>query len=141
MDTEAEAIGMAINALEEMESSNRSELNNGSNGKKTDQSDDVSGSGGLKAPKTIDANTFITSQIYDDEHEEWKDVHMTIAEYLDAFTDEGCPETIEKTTAQREKVSFDEIMRTLGVSRKKIEEWFIFINQLYMVGFEITRRP
>ena len=39
----------------------------------------------------IDETKIIHTQIYDDEHEEWLDKEMTIAEYLDAYTEEGCP--------------------------------------------------
>ena len=40
----------------------------------------------------IDETKPIHTQVYDDEHEEWIEKEMTIAEYLDAYTDEGCPE-------------------------------------------------
>jgi hypothetical protein len=33
----------------------------------------------------------VTVNLYDDEHEEYIDERMTIAECLDRFTDEGCP--------------------------------------------------
>lgn len=39
----------------------------------------------------IDADTFITAQLYDDEHEEFFTERMTIADYLDLYTEEGCP--------------------------------------------------
>lgn len=42
----------------------------------------------------IDANKIITAQLYDDQHEEYKEEPMTIAEYLDRYTDEGCPAAI-----------------------------------------------
>ena len=41
----------------------------------------------------IDETKTIHTQVYDDEHEEWIDKEMTIAEYLDAYTEEGCPES------------------------------------------------
>ena len=41
----------------------------------------------------IDEKKMIHTQVYDDEHEEWIDKEMTIEEYLDAYTDEGCPES------------------------------------------------
>lgn len=41
----------------------------------------------------IDADERITIQLYDDEHEEWREEDMTIAELLDQYTDEGCPST------------------------------------------------
>lgn len=39
----------------------------------------------------IDADERITIQLYDDEHEEWREEDMTIAELLNQYTDEGCP--------------------------------------------------
>lgn len=39
----------------------------------------------------IDADERITIQLYDDMHEEWIEENMTIAEYLDQYTEEGCP--------------------------------------------------
>ena len=40
----------------------------------------------------IDEKKIIHTTLYDDEHEEWIDKEMTIKDYLDAFTDEGCPQ-------------------------------------------------
>lgn len=39
----------------------------------------------------IDADIYVTVNLYDDEHEEYRDERMTIADCLDRFTDEGCP--------------------------------------------------
>lgn len=39
----------------------------------------------------IDADKCITAQFYVDEHEEWSEKSMTIAEFLDRETEEGCP--------------------------------------------------
>lgn len=39
----------------------------------------------------INADIYVTATLYDDEHEEYRDERMTIAECLDRFTDEGCP--------------------------------------------------
>lgn len=39
----------------------------------------------------IDADIYVTIRLYDDEHEEYRDEQMTIADCLDRFTDEGCP--------------------------------------------------
>ena len=36
----------------------------------------------------IDADIYVTVRLYDDEHEEYRDERMTIAECLDRFTDE-----------------------------------------------------
>ena len=41
--------------------------------------------------KPIDADAMVTVMLYDDEHEEYYTERMTIAEYLDGFTEEGCP--------------------------------------------------
>jgi hypothetical protein len=41
--------------------------------------------------KMIDADICVTVNLYDDEHEEYRDERMTIAECLDRFTDKGCP--------------------------------------------------
>lgn len=50
--------------------------------------------------RLIDADTVVTGMVYDDEHEECFIRHMTIADYLDAYTDEGCPPTIEAVPAR-----------------------------------------
>lgn len=42
----------------------------------------------------IDADTFVTELLYDDEHEEHYTERMTIAESLDRYTEEGCPRKI-----------------------------------------------
>lgn len=41
--------------------------------------------------RTIDADSFVTVMLYDDEHEEYYTERMTIAECLDRYTEEGCP--------------------------------------------------
>jgi hypothetical protein len=43
----------------------------------------------------IDADIYVTATLYDDEHEEYRDERMTIADCLDRFTDEGCPTKAE----------------------------------------------
>lgn len=43
----------------------------------------------------IDADEYVTVSLYDDEREEEYTERMTIAESLDHFTDEGCPQTID----------------------------------------------
>ena len=43
----------------------------------------------------IDADEYVTVWLYDDEREEEYTERMTIAESLDHFTDEGCPQTID----------------------------------------------
>jgi hypothetical protein len=46
--------------------------------------------------RLIDADTPITAQIYDEEHEEFVEKRMTIADYIDAYTVEGCPQIVEQ---------------------------------------------
>lgn len=41
--------------------------------------------------KFINAETKVTVQLFDDEHEEYITREMTVEEALDAFTEEGCP--------------------------------------------------
>lgn len=43
----------------------------------------------------IDADIYVTAKLYDDEHEEYRDERMTIADCLDRFTDEGCPTEVK----------------------------------------------
>ena len=42
--------------------------------------------------RLIDASQTVTVQAYDRATEKWKPVKVTIAEALDLWTDEGCPE-------------------------------------------------
>ena len=42
--------------------------------------------------KWINVDTIFHIQIYDDEHEEFTTKEMSLADILDAYTDEGCPE-------------------------------------------------
>ena len=44
----------------------------------------------------IDETKIIHTQVYDDQHEQWIDKEMTIADFLDAYTNEGCP-TVQPT--------------------------------------------
>lgn len=46
--------------------------------------------------KLIDADMVINAQIYDDEHEDYFTETTTIADYLDKFTDEGCPDPVQQ---------------------------------------------
>lgn len=48
----------------------------------------------------INAEKVIHTQIYDDEYEEWSEREMTIEEFLDAFTDEGCPTVVTQPEPQ-----------------------------------------
>lgn len=43
----------------------------------------------------IESDTLITVSLYDDEHEEFVNKRMTIAECLDSFAEEGCPHAVE----------------------------------------------
>lgn len=43
----------------------------------------------------IESDTLITVSLYDDEHEEFVNKRMTIAECLDSFTEECCPHAVE----------------------------------------------
>ncbi len=40
----------------------------------------------------IDADAIITALLYDEEHEETQEVKMSIADFLDSHTIEGCPQ-------------------------------------------------
>lgn len=50
--------------------------------------------------KWINADEVIHAQVYDDEHEEWSEREMTIEAFLDAFTDEGCPNVVTQPEQQ-----------------------------------------
>ena len=45
--------------------------------------------------KLIDADEYVTVWLYDDEYEEHYTERMTIADSLDYFTDEGCPNEVK----------------------------------------------
>lgn len=51
--------------------------------------------------RLIDADAFVTVQLYDDEHEEEYEERMTIAEAIDRYTSEGCPPTIDAVSVVR----------------------------------------
>jgi hypothetical protein len=44
--------------------------------------------------RLIDGDTKITALLYNDEHEETERVEMSIADFLDGHTEEGCPQTV-----------------------------------------------
>lgn len=46
-------------------------------------------------PRYIDADKKIHIQIFDNENEEYIVLEQTIAECLDSYTDEGCPEPVD----------------------------------------------
>lgn len=43
--------------------------------------------------RLIDADAKVTALLYDEEHEETKRSEMTIADFLDSHTEEGCPQS------------------------------------------------
>ena len=45
--------------------------------------------------KLIDADTVITANLYDDEHEEFLQKKITVGELVDFCSEEGCPEAVE----------------------------------------------
>lgn len=45
--------------------------------------------------RLIDADTIVTIQVYDDMTEEWGMEKMTVAEAIDAWSDEGCPHIVD----------------------------------------------
>lgn len=45
--------------------------------------------------RLINADTIVHWQSYDDEHETYPEHEGTIAEFLDAMTNEGCPESVD----------------------------------------------
>ena len=44
--------------------------------------------------RLIDGDTKITALLYNDEHEETERVEMSIADFLDGHTEEGCPQAV-----------------------------------------------
>lgn len=44
--------------------------------------------------RLIDADTKITALLYNEEREETEYVEMTVADYLDSGTEEGCPQIV-----------------------------------------------
>ena len=55
--------------------------------------------------KLIDADVVVHWQSYDDEHETFPDHEGTIAEFLDAMTDEGCPECVNAVPKEIEQAN------------------------------------
>ena len=53
--------------------------------------------------RLIDADTVVHWQTYDDEHETFPEHEGTIAEFLDAMTDEGCPEAVDAVPVRHER--------------------------------------
>jgi hypothetical protein len=51
--------------------------------------------------RMINADIYVTARLYDDEHEENRDERMTIADFLDRFTDEGCPTKDKRSEDKR----------------------------------------
>ena len=51
--------------------------------------------------RTIDADTVVTIQVYDDMTEETDTKKMTVAEAIDEWSDEGCPPTVDAVEVVR----------------------------------------
>lgn len=58
----------------------------------------------------INADKNVTAQLYDAEKEEWFEKVMTIKEFLDAYTDEGCPneEIVDGVLKQTQSIDIDD---------------------------------
>ena len=52
--------------------------------------------------RLVDVDKSVHVQIYDDEHEEYIDKEMTLAEYIDSFTDEGVVTVLETTKGEED---------------------------------------
>lgn len=68
--------------------------------------------------RLIDADANITALIYDEEHEETNEVKMTIADFLDGHTEEGCPQGIGWISV---KDRLPEQVKTVLVARKYVQ--------------------
>ena len=77
----------------------------------------------------IDADICVTVNLYDDEHEEYRDERMTIAECLERFTDEGCP------TEDKPKNGKDINVRSKNEPHKlSNREWKEFLAKQFRVS-------
>lgn len=65
----------------------------------------------------IDADRYITTQLYDEEHEEWNIERMTIASFLNRFTSEGCPDDVRLTPDESEayRIVFEDLTSIDGL--------------------------
>lgn len=51
--------------------------------------------------RLIDADAKITAILYDDEHEETCEQKMSVADYIDSYTNEGCPPAVDAAPVVR----------------------------------------
>ena len=58
--------------------------------------------------RLIDADTKITALLYNEEREETEYVEMTVADYLDSGTEEGCPPTVGGWVSVEDKLPENE---------------------------------
>lgn len=75
----------------------------------------------------IDGDRIITAQIYDDEHEEFKEQKMSIIDFINTYTDEGvttADDVLEKLRAEIEdtyiNLTYKENYKAWGL-RKALE--------------------
>ena len=69
----------------------------------------------------IDGDRIVTAQLYDDEHEEFKEQKMSIIDYVNAYTDEGvttADDVLDKIRAEIEKAIWIDVT----VSQDGIDE-------------------
>lgn len=77
--------------------------------------------------KLINADTVVHWQSYDDETESYPEHTGTIAEFLDAMTDEGCPESVDALPSV-----LQEAIRRI---EKKVDEVYGFPKTEYAEGY------
>lgn len=77
--------------------------------------------------KLINADTVVHWQTYDDEHETFPEHEGTIAEFLDAMTDEGCPESVNASPS-----ALQEAIRRI---EKKVDEVYGYPKTEYAEGY------
>ena len=77
--------------------------------------------------RLIDADTVVHWQSYDDEHETFPEHTGTIAEFLDAMTDEGCPDSVDALPS-----ALQEAIRRI---EKKVDEVYGFPKTEYAEGY------
>lgn len=77
--------------------------------------------------KLINADTVVHWQSYDDETESYPEHTGTIAEFLDAMTDEGCPESVDALPS-----ALQEAIRRI---EKKVDEVYGYPKTEYAEGY------
>ncbi len=78
--------------------------------------------------RLIDADTVVHWQSYDDEYETFLEHEGTIAEFLDAMTDEGCPESVSVLpSAQQEAIRRIEkkVVEVYGYPKTEYAEGYV----------------